>query len=339
MASILDRYGIKEVADVVFWDIKDNKPVLYLDTLKVSTIEETAEQTEARGGKGNPPLIIWDYGKEITITLEDALFSMKSMNIMHNSKSDVATVSSIDRAVQIITDGSGALPSQVGAIMVPSDPTIYDEKGKKYIAEPSEGDTNYFTSLAPCTKYLATWIDSTIVDAQQIVVSSQDFPGTYRITGDTYARSQDTGEDEFFQFEIQQAKINPEQTITMQAEGDPSTFSMTVRVMRPADGKMMKLTKYSIPEIEYSITYGEGESSTPISVAAGASADALAPKVTPQGAEYTWALSAGAPATISGGNVVTVNAGATDETTFTVTATMNADSSKTLTYNFIVDNT
>ena len=136
MASILDRYGIKEVADVVFWDIKDNKPVLYLDTLKVSTIEETAEQTEARGGKGNPPLIIWDYGKEITITLEDALFSMKSMNIMHNFKSDVTTVSSIDRAVQIITDANSAIPSQVGIITVPSDCTIHDEKGRKYIPEP-----------------------------------------------------------------------------------------------------------------------------------------------------------------------------------------------------------
>lgn len=64
MASILDRYGIKEVADVTFYKLNSNGkpsyPVLYLDTLKVSTIEQTAEQAEARGGKGNPPLIIWD---------------------------------------------------------------------------------------------------------------------------------------------------------------------------------------------------------------------------------------------------------------------------------------
>ena len=86
MASILDRYGIKEVADVTFYELgndgKPTNPVLYLDTLKVSTIEQTAEQAEARGGKGNPPLIIWDYGKEINVTLEDALFSAKSMAIM-----------------------------------------------------------------------------------------------------------------------------------------------------------------------------------------------------------------------------------------------------------------
>ena len=86
MASILDRYGIKEVADVTFYHINDSGepdyPVLFLDTLKVSTIEQTAEQVDARGGKGNPKLITWDYGKEISVTIEDALFSPKSLAIM-----------------------------------------------------------------------------------------------------------------------------------------------------------------------------------------------------------------------------------------------------------------
>ena len=79
MANILDRYGIKEVADVTFYELSNaglpTHPVLYLDTLKVSTIEQTAEEAEARGGKGNAALIAWDYGKEINVTLEDALFS------------------------------------------------------------------------------------------------------------------------------------------------------------------------------------------------------------------------------------------------------------------------
>ena len=64
MANILEKYGIKEVADVMFYEIANGggpgAPVLYLDTLKVSTIEQTAEEAEARGGKGNPSLIVWD---------------------------------------------------------------------------------------------------------------------------------------------------------------------------------------------------------------------------------------------------------------------------------------
>ena len=58
MASILDRYGIKEVADVTFYELNANgtpgAPVLYLDTLKVSTVETTAENVSAQGGQLAP---------------------------------------------------------------------------------------------------------------------------------------------------------------------------------------------------------------------------------------------------------------------------------------------
>lgn len=80
--NLLDRHGIKEVADVTFYENLDGvpgKPVLYLDTLKISTSEQTAEAAEARGGKGNAPLLAWDYGKEVTLNLEDALFSRRSL--------------------------------------------------------------------------------------------------------------------------------------------------------------------------------------------------------------------------------------------------------------------
>ena len=91
--SLFDRYGIKEVADVTFYELNEEnpgvpgKPVLYLDTLKVSTVEQTAENTDAKGGKGNTSLISWDYGKEITLNLEDALFSAKSLEVTYGGKS------------------------------------------------------------------------------------------------------------------------------------------------------------------------------------------------------------------------------------------------------------
>lgn len=231
--GILDLYGIKEVADVVFWDTTTGNPVLYLDTLKVSTIEETADQTEARGGKGNPPLIIWDYGKEITLTLEDALFSMKSLSVMHNGTAAVnASVSAIERGGKFTTDANASIPTAVASL---SGLTIFGEDGTSVASASVTANTTYLYSYTQAVSAGA---------AEQITITSEDFPGTYRITGDTYARSQKTGKDEFFQFEVPLAKVNPEQTITMQADGDPSTFSMTVRVMRPEDGAMMRLTKY-----------------------------------------------------------------------------------------------
>lgn len=58
--NIFERYGIKEVANVYFEALADDRLgsgikagdiVLYLDTLKVSTVETTAENVSAQGGQ------------------------------------------------------------------------------------------------------------------------------------------------------------------------------------------------------------------------------------------------------------------------------------------------
>lgn len=63
-------------------------PVLYLDTLKVSSIEKSAESSFATGGLKNKQLIKWNYGKTLKMTLEDALFSPASMSLIWGGKLD-----------------------------------------------------------------------------------------------------------------------------------------------------------------------------------------------------------------------------------------------------------
>lgn len=174
MATDITRFGIKEVADVAFYALGENgkptgEPVMVFDTLKVSNIEFTAEQAEARGGKGNAPLIIWDYGREVTLTIEDALLSMETLALMFEND---------------VTKGSDG-----------------------------------------------------------ITISANTFPGTYYVEGKTFARNENDGKDHLFTFKIHKAKINSEVTLTMEAEGDPSVFGMTLRVLRDKDGNMMELIR------------------------------------------------------------------------------------------------
>ena len=79
-----------------------------------------------------------------------------------------------------------------------------------------------------------------------ITVSGDSFPGTYYVVGDTYARSDVDGSDQFFQFIIPKAKVTSENTITLEAEGDPSVFNMNLTVLRPESGDMMKLVQYDL---------------------------------------------------------------------------------------------
>ena len=249
MASILDRYGIKEVADVQFYEIdaatgKPGKLVLYLDTLKVSTIEQTADNVEAKGGKGNPPLVSWDYNKDINVTLEDALFSAKSMAIMFGGEKAASGLTNSDTSkyspyhtfrfkageASKYTDGSEQTIN--GSTFTISNLSFYDENGVSLSSAPSSG-AGYVTAKLG------------VKDSVTIDISNDSFPGTYYVVGDTYARSDIDGHDDFFQFVIPKAKVTSENTITMEADGDPSVFNLNLRVLRPADGKMMQLIRYT----------------------------------------------------------------------------------------------
>lgn len=266
MASILDKYGIQEVCDVTFYKLNSagfpTVPVLYLDTLKISTVETTAETTMAQGGKGNAPLIMWDYGKEITVTLEDALFSAKSLAVMYGDGNVYESVSSpyimrtmtytvgseatVSAVVSGLTIdlGNGKMAKATLSTIAPtisSDPQAFDVKvfnanGSKL----EEGAT------VSANDRLFINYDVVAKNYGIIEISADTFPGTYYVVGDTYARNEASGEDEFFQIVIPKAKVSAENTLTLEAGGDPSVFNLNLTVLRPADKVMMKLIKYDV---------------------------------------------------------------------------------------------
>ena len=179
-------YGLKEVADVYFFPVgttieisssydstlyggyisASTDPNFIFDTLKVSNIEVASEDTSATGGKGNPELISWSYGKEITFTMTDAVFSMATLDLLFGANNTV------------------------------DDPTT-----------------------------------------DPVVIDSDSFPGNYLIVGLTYMRSQADGKDYPFVFQIPNAKINVNGTLTMEADGDPTTFELTIKALKAAGSK------------------------------------------------------------------------------------------------------
>lgn len=398
--NIFEQYGIKEVADVCLYSIELDEnddevyvPVLYLDTLKVSTVEQTASQTSARGGLGNPELIIWDYGKEITVTLEDALYNPASMgmtwggkygsktytvygriNINDKNLKQVSGKLKIKNLKNFEYDNTTKMATWLCSVTVISNDgkERYGNKNIKiaYNNKTKEfgflNDMNNFTNTVIINdkiktisftyiKYMNTnsvsiqelvyeidhalknvyyldriekckatqtfvidtdtntrhgnyryiekyknneltvfidprtmqpyepntdefvrkngdkiygnlrvikqheiyykWTRSKAADntslGHQIVVDATHFPGTYRLVGETYSRSRKTGKDERFQFEIPLCKMGSENNFTLQAEGDPTTFTMTLKVLRREDGVMMKLTQYDVDEAKY----------------------------------------------------------------------------------------
>jgi len=304
--NIFDKYGIKEVANVYFEALDNDSAagvyagdiVLFLDTLKVSTIETTAENTAAQGGWGNPKLIQWDYGKEINITLEDALMSIESLRFMLGGaikKTNVEGETVIVRHTeQVVAKANGLIPAPVDhltkKVLYPKatfghpirlinlgggmNSTTAGTRTQIVVDDPN-GAAKVMTALnnikfknpaagideetAPVEgdQIRIFWEDvvtssTTDESAVEVTISPDTFPGTYRVVGDTFMRSEKTGKDEPFQFIINKAKVQSNVTITLQAEGDPSTFEMTLNVLRSTNeagqNEMMKLVRYNLDE-------------------------------------------------------------------------------------------
>lgn len=485
--NIFEQYGIQEVADCTLYSIELDEnddevyvPILYFDTLKISTLEGTSEQVSARGGLGNPKLITWDYGKEISVSLQDALYTPASQSLtwggQYGSKnfeiygdytrynyklndygyhiyldndgnpldptdeSNAETIAGLDAKIiiesfsgfenykfetltteewdcyrwivnikmltddgedrYVITDKMHTTYSSVKNQDMPL-VLIYREASRKYtfsfvesVSENSKGEKTYtliseevddltfykktknkagetvyvkmgvFTlseeknsgivppqeaiyqiksglenvyyldRMEKCratqtfcidadvntTHYnyslleqyaqceLVVYIDPKTMKpyepntdifyrkngevisgrlrvikqyeiyykwtrtkaldytslGSQIIVDAVHFPGTYRLVGETYSRSRKTGKDHRYQFEIPLCKMSADTNLTLEAGGDPTTFDMTLDVLRREDGVMMKLTQYSVENTKYDDYLSDSTSIVPI---------------------------------------------------------------------------
>lgn len=332
--NIFEKYGIKQVANVYFEALSNDIKagvyagdiVLFLDTLKVSTIETTAENVAAQGGWGNPRLISWDYGKEVNITLTDALMSLESLRFMmggaikeaktkkevwvkrtaeakvlddgklefldskifdaahdalpaatpnhpikvlnltrgtrtqivHKTTGNPVTgFSRLVESVETTTIGQNGTESTT-TISVPMETGKVNEivtfvnpshAGLSVVGQQSGFDAVNGQGTAKPGDVLRFFWDEkreggTGPNAVEVTISPSTFPGTYRVVGDTFIRNSD-GADEPFQFIIEKAKVQSNVTLTLEAEGDPTTFEMTLQVLRDDVGdEMMKLVRY-----------------------------------------------------------------------------------------------
>ena len=168
--------------------------------------------------------IMFGNGTVKTYNGEEA-FIMKTEQFTSDNQATVATLPTEAASVGAGTTQFGwnqIYTAPDGKRYVKKNPKFYDATGNAIIGsseEPEAGEVKWPAS----TKIFCSY--DLLVDGSVIEISANSFPGTYYVVGDTYARNEASGEDEFFQFIVPKAKVQSENTITLEAEGDPSVNS------------------------------------------------------------------------------------------------------------------
>jgi hypothetical protein len=257
------KFGLKEVLDVTLYDTVSKKPIMHLDTLKISTIENGSEETSATGGRGNAKLISWDFGRTATLRMTDALLTTKSFELLTGNKVTTGNVTvhmrqdtvwdtSGDTPVDkgdlfpLTASGAGAIELAYTPLELAADILVYDaddDCGTPLAAGTLSGKT--LTNVAWANKKVVAYYTFTAANANTFLITADKFPGTYKLVGSTVIRNAVTGKDEAFQVLINNIKFKSNFTLTMQAEGEPSAFDMEAEILREATNtKMITMIQY-----------------------------------------------------------------------------------------------
>ena len=224
----MSKFAIKEVADVIFFDTETGKPVLFFDTLKGSSIENGAESANATGGQGNGNLVTWNYGRTATLQMQDALLSMESLSLL--SGNEVEESANITKRERVKTDADGKskiTETPIGAI------SVYELKDGSMDKEVSEATVSGLEveGLTAETTYAIFYEYKAPAGAKTVRFTSDKFPSTYRVVGDTLVRDHTTGRDKVAQFFIPKAQLQAGFTLTMDVE-NVSTFDFNLDILR-----------------------------------------------------------------------------------------------------------
>ena len=108
------KYAAVTVCDVTLYDLVTKYPVMYFDTLQVTSIDGTTEVTEIQGGKGNPILASVSHSKNIDVQFDDAIMTMSSLAILTGGElsnaSDTAKITMTQtEIIDIAADNNGSI--------------------------------------------------------------------------------------------------------------------------------------------------------------------------------------------------------------------------------------
>ncbi|WP_313069769.1 hypothetical protein [Lacrimispora sp.] len=261
------KFGAKEVMDVILYDMSTSKPAIFFDTLKTSSIEVTSEKVYARGGKGNAKLITWELNKEGKLTIEDALLSPKSLELI----SGVATVTGAQTVYMrqaTAYDTTGSTPVDKGELFpltaspsgvielayVPKEAAsgilvyeVENDCGTAIVMTNATLTGKTLTVPAAADKKLVVYYTfSSAASTETYVIDSSHFSGTYKLVGNTVIRNRETGKDEAFQVVIPNLKWSSNLNLDFSAEGDPTPTSFECEIMKaPNSSTMIQMTRWA----------------------------------------------------------------------------------------------
>lgn len=278
------KYASVTVCDVTLYDLVTKYPVMYFDTLKVTTLEGTAEVTDIQGGKGNATLASVSHSKAINVQFDDAIMTMSSLAVLTGGElregtdddkivmteselikvEDGATDIELSRKarkgsyvyIAQMIDGILSTATRSETPLTAESNTIKLSSFHNYKEDKAEGEATFRVFY----EYEMGFPTKT-EELTEITVLADKFAGTYKFIGDTLLFNQYTGLNDIFQIEIPKLKLDSSFSFNLNAATEAVVFSFKGKALRDDEGQMIKFRQLRVEGKSGDETYGQFDGS------------------------------------------------------------------------------
>lgn len=282
------KYAAVTVCDVTLYDLVTRYPVMYFDTLQVTSIDGSTEVTEIQGGKGNAILASVSHSKNIDVQFDDAIMTMSSLAILTGgelnigqdtakitmTQTELVEIGAADQEFTVsekVKEGSyvyiGEMINGVVSTVTRSDKPITGGKNKVSLKEVFH---NYKPTTDPSKKAtyrvfyeyeLGLAATENGRSISELTVLADKFAGTYRFVGDTMLFNQYTGLNDIFQIEIPKLKLDGSFSFSLNAAVEAVVFSFKGKALRDDMGRLILFRNLSQEGKTGDATYGQYDGS------------------------------------------------------------------------------
>jgi hypothetical protein len=238
------QYAIREVALATFYSLTTGKPLVHLDTLKTSGVENTAETIYARGGSGNAKLVGFSSNREGKITLQDAVFTNEVMALMTGNDMITGAKEIFKREILTVSAGLTISLSKtpVGTPLKVAKLLTNGGDGTEFAKDTVLGAGKYTISSKTITfntgdvvqndQVVVYYKINTDATATTMKVTSNKFGGSYKVVLDCLVRDLVTKADYAAQIIIYNAKMEDNWSFSFSPDGDPAVLDIPLEMLK-----------------------------------------------------------------------------------------------------------
>ncbi|OME41415.1 hypothetical protein [Paenibacillus odorifer] len=232
MTQDLGRLGSREIQKLQMFDFASATPLMYFDYANTTTFETNSSRVFAWGAGSRR--IAWDGEKELSLSVETQLFTLEHLAIIAGEEivegaRDIYRVDTLvvgaDNKIELKKTPIGGVG---GVAVFPYINGVIDKKQAQSVESIS-------------SKVITLASGSTVTSGQEVQVfyqwkstksktvsfTAKGFPKYVKLVGDTLFVDELAGEAEASQIVYYKAKVQPNLSIAMSSQGDPSSITLT----------------------------------------------------------------------------------------------------------------